>query len=118
MKNKRSISVALALLLNACVVDAQNLVTFDASQGSSSFIFTNSSGEKNLDFQGIGRGAYSVGFRHESSKGQFYRVNIGARKAGAKYLNDHMQTTWQLNYFDLKAGAGYEIGKWKLRPYV
>ena len=46
------------------------------------------------------------------------RVNLGMRKGGATLLYNNSNIAWSLQYCDLRLGGGYEIDKWRIKPYV
>jgi len=96
---------------------SQSFITIDGSQTFSNFRFTDSQGKKDKNYSVVASGGYSLGYRM-CKKGFFVRFNLGMRKAGATAAFDNGTISWNLQYCDLRLGAGYELDKWRIKPYV
>lgn len=109
---------AFFLLLLNLSLKSQSFLTLEGSQVLSNFVFTDSEGNLNKNFHSVNGGAYALGYRHCGKKGLILGINAGMRKAGSS-LNDNSTTiTWGLQYADARLVIGYEIGKWRFKPYV
>jgi hypothetical protein len=97
---------------------AQSNVTIDASQVVSTFKFTDSTGTQDKSYSPVYSGAYSLGYRYASEGGLLIRAGLGMRKAGATMVYDNINYTWNLQYADIKVGAGYIYNKASFQPYL
>lgn len=108
----------LLLLLLVREGSSQSFITIDGSQTFSNFKFINSKGEEEQAFKSISGGAYSLGYRYSKREGLLLRFNLGMRKGGSTLSFNNQATTWNLQYCDLRFGGGYELNKWRLKPYI
>lgn len=108
------------MYLFLCVAETgrtQSFITIDGSQAFTSFKFTDSQGNTDDSYSSIPGGWYSLGYRLYK-KGFFIRGNIGMRKAGSALTYDGQSVTYNLQYCDLRLGAGYQFDEWRIKPYA
>jgi hypothetical protein len=118
LKKLRCFFVIISLFLVAIAVAQTDNANLEASQVFSNFKFTDSKGIKDRDYVVKITSAYSVGFQHVDVSGFFFRMNVGMRKGGANLTYNKTTYNWTLQYADIRAGVGYKLTKWRLRPYV
>lgn len=118
MKKLKPFGFVFLLLFLAKANQAQSFITIDGSQVFSNFKFINSNGEQEQDFKSISSGAYSLGYRYSKREGLLLRFNLGMRKGGSTISFNNQATSWNLQYCDLRFGAGYELNRWRLKPYL
>ena len=111
------LSLGFLLMGTACLV-AQSNITIDASQTLTSFKFLDDQGNQDKGYSGVYSGAYSLGYRYTGKKGSLFRGGVGMRKAGASLVYDGMNYSWNLQYLDIKLGAGWMFGKKRTKPYI
>lgn len=99
-------------------ISAQSSITIDASQVYSNFRFIDSLAVRDNSYSGAYSGAYSLGYRHTGTKGLLLSANIGMRKGGATMVIDNSNYEWNLQYMNLKVGAGYIYRLAKLGLYA
>jgi hypothetical protein len=116
MKKNIQRLLTVLLIIPASHWHAQSLLTVDGHQAFTSFKFVNSEGVTDKNFSSQSGGGYSLGFR-VLKKGFFLRLNAGMRKAGSRVTYNLDEISWQLQYCDFRAGAGYEFDKWRIKPY-
>lgn len=97
---------------------AQSAVTIDASQAFTNFKFTDSKGNVDNSYRALASGAYSLGYRYVSEKGIMFRASLGMRRAGATMVYDASNYSWNLQYADIKLGAGYMYKGGRFSPYL
>lgn len=97
---------------------AQSAFTIDASQQLTNFKFTDSEGTRDKNYLGNYSGYYSLGFRMLKESGFLFRAGAGMRNAGASLIYDEANYSWNLQYIEAKAGAGYAYKMEKLTPYL
>lgn len=118
MKIKIKITALLLLFLFAFNSRSQSFITIDGAQTFSNFKFVDSGGEKDKNFTTVLSGAYSLGYRLSKKSGALLRFNAGIRKGGAGLNYNNSDITWNLQYCDLRFGGGYELNKWRVKPYL
>lgn len=97
---------------------AQSNLTIDASQLVSTFKFQDSQGAVDTSYSPAYTGAYSLGYRYASEGGLLVRANLGMRNAGATMMYDDVNYLWDLQYADIKLGAGYMLNTMRFKPYL
>ncbi len=97
---------------------SQSFLTIDGSQVFSNFNFTSSAGKKDNNYKSISSGGYSLGYRLCEKSGLIFRFNLGMRKAGSSLNYNNTLINWNLQYCDVRIGAGYEYNKWRVKPYI
>lgn len=98
---------------------AQSGITVEASQLYSSFRFLDSQEvSMNSEYSGKFVDAFSLGYRFISPGGLIINAGAGLQKAGATTVYDDMNYNWDLQYANLKLGAGYMLKKAKASPYL
>jgi hypothetical protein len=97
---------------------AQSALSFDAGQVFSRFKFHNSDGDlvKNFNYQIAG--SYSLDYHYVSKEGLFVRGGFGMRKAGATMVYENIPLTWNFHYADVFFGFGYQLNKFRFKPYI
>lgn len=108
--------VQVMILLSSCCL-AQSAVTLEASQVISNFDFQYQDGSKDKSYAAVTSGGYSLGYRH-LFKGLFVRAAAGMRPAGATLSLDNLLVSYNFQYVDLRVGFGYELTRWRFRPYL
>jgi hypothetical protein len=98
--------------------NAQNSLSFDAGQVFAKFNFYNSDGDRIKDFNYHIAGSYSLDYHYVSKEGLFVRGGIGMRKAGATMVYENIPLTWNLHYADAFFGFGYQLNKYRFKPYI
>jgi hypothetical protein len=104
--------------LSSTAAMAQSSLTIDASQQSSNFKFVDSQGTADTSYLPAYTGAYSLGYRFATEGGLLVRANLGMRNAGATMIYDDANYLWDLQYADVKLGAGYMLNTARFKPYV
>jgi hypothetical protein len=93
-------------------------ITIEASQNITNFSFTNSNGELDKNYKPIYSGGYAIGYRFENEKGLLLAGKIGMRKAGASYIFDSYNYTWDLSYSEARLGIGYNYKMDKIGIHI
>jgi hypothetical protein len=93
-------------------------VSIDASQVISNFKFTDSEGNAQKEYSPRFTSAYSLGYRHTLDNGVIIRGALGMRNAGATLIYDESNYSWNLQYMDIKLGAGYAYSLSKFDVYL
>ena len=106
------------LLISVNALRAQQSLCFDAGQVFSKFNFTGSAGNKTKDFNYHIGGSYSLDYHYVTQKGIFIRGGAGMRRAGATAMYEGIPLSWNLQYLDISAGAGYIHNKFRFKPYL
>lgn len=106
MKN-RNLILALAISMTSLISYGQSIITIDASQNITNFKFTNSLGERDKNYSSSYSGGYSIGYRYQTDMGLYIPVKLGMRSAGATYVYDNMNYSWNLQYAEARLGIGY-----------
>lgn len=116
--NFKSLVLSLVIIFVVTIQGrSQSLITLDGSQVFSNFKFIDSQGKRDNDYKNVLSGGYSLGYRF-IKKGFFVRVNLGMRKGGSSLAYNGSNIVWNLQYADVRLGIGYELNKWKLKPYL
>lgn len=103
---------------------AQSYLKLDIAQNFSTFKFsydplvTNDISSPNPVYSEISTTAFGMGYQHLHSSGAFLAGGLGFRKAGASLIHKKVNYLWNLQYLDLKAGAGYQYERWRIKPFV
>jgi hypothetical protein len=108
---KKIFSIGLLLAGTLCSgnqVNAQSALTLEGSQNITNFKFFDSSGQKIDGYAPQYSGGYALGYRYGLGNGLYFPVKIGMRKAGATYVYDNSNYSWNLNYVEMRLGVGYE----------
>ncbi len=111
----------LVLVLFAFAItqaNAQSLISVDASSVASTFKFIESNGTKDTGYSMVVSGAYSFGFRYIANSGFMLHPRMGMQKGGATLVYDGSNYSWDLQYANLKVGAGYMMKKDRFSPYL
>lgn len=117
-KHLYSLFITFIGLLCAIPVGAQSSVNLEAGQVFSTFKYIDSQGNKDNTYSYNVLSTYSLGYQLTKENGFFIRANIGMRKAGANLVYNNINYIWTMQYTDLKAGIGYQLSKWRIRPSV
>lgn len=97
---------------------AQSALTIDASQAYTNFKFLDSEGNRDESYSGNYTGGYNIGYRYNSEGGLLIRAAIGMRKAGASLVYEDANYSWNLQYGEVKIGAGYVHKIGRVNPYL
>jgi hypothetical protein len=97
---------------------AQSSLTIDASQNMTNFNFTNSGGERDMNYSPNFSGSYNLGYRYRTDFGLFGGARIGMRGAGASTIIDDANYSWDLQYLNANLDIGYEYELGKVSPYL
>lgn len=112
------ISICVSALIFSISASGQSSITIDASQNATNFAFTNSAGERDQDYKTSFSGSYSLGYRYSFDFGMFAGVKVGMRHAGASYIYDDANYSWDFQYFDARLNLGYEYNFDRLSAYL
>ena len=117
---KKTIVTLVSLLVIFTASNAQtSALTLEASQLFSSFAFVESNDVKLTgDYNFVITGGYAVGYHYAITDQVFARASIGKRNAGATLVIDETNYTWDLQYIDVRAGAGFQYSLGNLAPYI
>ncbi|MBL4861404.1 MAG: PorT family protein, partial [Crocinitomicaceae bacterium] len=119
MKSKIKLFLCAAgFLMLSNHVDAQSSITIDASQNITNFKFVNSAGEQDMNYSVNYSGGYSLGYRYTLENGMFFPVKIGMRTAGATYVYDDANYSWNLQYGEARLGLGYNYAFGKFGAHI
>jgi len=99
--------VCLSILIGVQAF-SQSEITADVSQNITNFSFTNSLGDKVKDYNPNYSSSYMFGYRYNMENGLFFPFKLGMRKAGATYILDNSNYSWDLQYAETRLGAGYK----------
>ncbi len=114
----RAILILIGLVIFISGAKAQPALTLEASQYYASFKFLDTQSIKlNSEYQGLFTGAYGIGYKHSFDFPLIVKANLGIRNAGASMVYDDMNYSWNLQYGDLTAGAGYIHNFGRFNPY-
>ncbi len=103
------------LLLNSAVkAQNQSNILIQASQNVTNFKFADSDGVVDKGYKPNYSGSYALGYRYDLEMGISFGAKLGMRKAGATYVFDNTNYTWDINYFDTRLFAGYHYSLGKL----
>jgi hypothetical protein len=104
---------------------AQSFLNLDVAQNFSTFKFSynpiisdNTTSSAKPEYSQISTTAFGVGYSYFHKSGAFATGGLGFRKAGASLVYKKTNYLWNLQYFDIKAGIGYQYNKWRIRPYA
>lgn len=116
---KKSIKLSLlglAILLASNIAKAQNQsnILIQASQNITNFKFIGSDGVLDEGYLPNYSGSYALGYRYDMEMGVSGGVKLGMRKAGATYVFDNTNYSWNLDYFEARLFAGYHYSFDKL----
>jgi hypothetical protein len=78
----------------------------------------NSKGETDNSYSNAISAAYSLGYQNAFKKGFLFAINAGLNKAGASKEYYGVNYNWTLQYATARVGIGYQINKWRIKPYV
>ena len=106
------------LLLQTSLKAQPGNFTIEASQVFSSFRYKDSEGTADKDYEVKIAGAYSLGYQHKFGNGILLHPEIGMRNAGATLVYDDINYSWDLQYADIKLGAGYMYNLFKSKPKI
>lgn len=102
--------MALVLILSfmTTTASAQNSsITIEASQNVTNFKFTDSDGNIDDSYSPLYSGGYALGYRYALDQGLFFSGKLGMRNAGATYVFDDTNYSWDLQYAEVRLGIGY-----------
>jgi len=98
----------LGLMSFVISANAQSKITVNSSLMYTNFSFKDSQGAKDTSYTGAFSQAFHVGYRYMNARGGLLiRADLGMRNANATIFYDNSNYIWDLQYLDLKAGAGY-----------
>lgn len=87
--------------------NAQSSITIDASQNMTNFIFEDSEGNQDENYNPAFSGAYSLGYRYTTDFGLFGGIKLGMRNAGASLVFNDTDHEWNLQYAETRLDIGY-----------
>ncbi|WMN11643.1 outer membrane beta-barrel protein [Marivirga salinae] len=97
---------------------AQSSITIDASQYISNFAFELSDGTQDSEYSPVYGGGYSLGYSYELDMGVFLNGGLGMRPGGATLVVDNTNYQWDLQYAQIRLGAGYAYDLGRIKPYI
>ncbi|MCE9539973.1 MAG: outer membrane beta-barrel protein, partial [Bacteroidetes bacterium] len=62
--------------------------------------------------------AFGIGYERVKSNGLLILGGLGMRKAGSSLIYKKIDYLWKMQYIDVKAGIGYQVNKWPIKPYA
>lgn len=102
---------------------AQSFLNLDVAQNFSTFKFSynpilndNIQPYPNPEYSQISTTAFGAGYSYLHTSGVFASGGLSFRKAGASLVYKKINYLWNLQYFDVKAGLGYQYDKWRIKP--
>ncbi|MES2592354.1 MAG: SPOR domain-containing protein [Bacteroidota bacterium] len=122
MKNSlNNIFILFVVLVCIKTAAAQSFLNLDAAQVFSTFKFSAASNNPSLAkpvYSQISSAAFGLSYEHNYTSGLLVIGGVNVRKAGASLVYKRTNYEWNLQYVDLKFGVGYQLNKWRLKPYV
>lgn len=113
--------IALSFVLLAGIQNqglSQSSITIDASQYISNFAYETSEGTKDSEYSPVYGGGYSLGYSYDLGMGVFLNGGLGMRPGGATLVVDNTNYQWDLQYGQVKVGAGYAYDLGRIKPYA
>lgn len=110
--------IGIGCLVMSETAIAQSSITIDASQNMTNFKFTNSSGERDMNYSPSYSGSYTLGYRYTTEFGLFGGVRLGMRGAGASIVIDDANYSWDLQYFNANLDLGFQYELGKVSPFL
>lgn len=108
MKQLKLIFILFVLVSYGNDTNAQSSLTGEASMNITNFSFTDSLGNSDDKYMPNITGSFAFGYRYSLDFGLFFGFKAGLRNAGATYVYDEENYSWELQYLDLRLGLGYE----------
>lgn len=111
---------AFCLLALGHQAQAQSSLTAEGSLNITNFHFMDSIGTVDTKYQPNISGAFAFGYRYTLDFGLFFGLRAGLRNAGATYIYDEENYSWEMLYLDTRLGLGYEkmFGKFGIQVGV
>lgn len=103
---------------------AQSYLNLDGAQVFSTFKFSTKNGNQDIPSAVNSTYSYTTGssfglsYAHVKPNGLFALAGISMRKAGSSMIYKNVNFIWNMQYIDIKAGIGYQLNKWRLKPYA
>lgn len=103
---------------------AQSYLNLDGAQVFSTFKFSTKNGNQDIPSAVNSTYSYTTGssfglsYAHIKPNGLFTLAGISMRKAGSSMIYKNVNFIWNMQYIDIKAGIGYQLNKWRLKPYA
>jgi len=110
------LSAVFFMYINTSI--AQSSIAIDASQVISTFSFEDNTGAKDKEYNASYSGAYSLGYKYAHESGIIGLASLGMQKRGATLIYDAINYSWDLQYANIKIGAGYAYNMGRLSPYL
>jgi len=115
----------LLLIFASSSLKAQfSSVALEASQNVTDFYFTDSNGNRDRNYSPLLSFGYTLGYQYDMSNGIMLGGKLGYRKAGATYVFDAINYSWDMDYIEFRINFGYSYSfrKWgfhaKVQPYA
>lgn len=117
--------ICTVLALATTVAQAQfSSISLEASQNVTDFYFKDSNGNPDKNYTPSLSFGYALGYRYGMANGLMIGAKVGYRKAGATYVYDAINYSWNMDYLEFRINFGYSyfFKKWgfhaKVQPYV
>jgi len=118
MKRLKTIILGMLLIGASNISFAQSSLTVEASQNITNFIFFNSDGVKDSEYNPIYSGGYAIGYRKMLDNGLIFQGKLGMRNGGATYIFDATNYSWNLKYAEVRLGLGYNYSFGKIGAHL
>ena len=111
---------AFCLLVLANETEAQSSLTAEGALNITTFHFMDSTGTVDDKYMPNISGGFAVGYRYTLDFGLFFGLRAGLRSAGATYIYDEENYSWEMLYLNTQLGVGYEkmFGKFGIQVGV
>ena len=99
-------------------VYSQDNFSVNLAQTHSTFKFTDSDGKTDPNINSAIHYSYALNYNKIFPFGLYIRPEIGYKNFGANSSIYNQKLDWSLHYLDFNIGAGYIVGKKKLKPFI
>lgn len=120
MKNVVNKILTILIFLSLIKISkAQSTFIVEAGSIYSSFKFYDSTGNKlKYEYPGKLSNLFLLGYNHIFSESIIIGLKLGVRGAGANYIEDVYNYSWELKYVDFRLYAGYIFNSGKVDPFI
>lgn len=102
---------------------AQSYLNIEGAQVFSTFKFSSKNStdaqavSTSQDYSRITGNAFSLVYQYINPKGIYGLIGIGMRQAGSELVYKNVDYIWNMQYADMRAGMGYQVNKWRIKPF-
>lgn len=109
----------LILLASLKISKAQSTFIVEVGTICTSFKFYDSLGnDLKSEYYGKLNNTFIVGYNHIFSESVLLGLKLGVRGAGANYIEDVYNYSWDLKYVDVRLNVGYILNIGKVDPFI